>query len=1099
MGIETPSYEANNNFDKKSLKKLEQELILQNTKKQKELLKNNISQKLINELTSSSWYKVYHNDILSLINKLTTKWNHIKFNNEWDKIWPGDIIKISNWKVFRIHNWIHTIVWIVTEWFKKTDQTTSKIIISKANEKKPNKTISTSKNPPNNPPSDNTKTSIDKKISIKPKNITKNIETPPKEIWEQQYIIKKWKTYLIWPDWKYTLVKETLTPKEKEELEQFKKLDILYKILDIWKTEAHKIVEWLYWKDYRDDDNIINKQIKNITSLFNKIFQKVQQWEDITNDINEIFKDIQTAEDQEDIIWSSDMADVKKLFFNILNKKNVSSKDIIPIYNKMTYGWLSWNSETIKDLISNHLLSNDKRFEDIKNILNNKNTIQYISNWNIGKLTKLLGNKELAQNIIDSYNKIKINQNKQVEDYQKLVAKLNAKRPKDKQINVNDYINANVQISTLILLKNTLIRAKIEKMPNRWNENSTYTWLYANITWLAEDKWIDDLFVISDDNIDSATEIAGTLLITAVSFWVWTLVEAWVMWAIDATTIAIRTARWIDVAVDATEAASWATRMEKIYSTATWIWKWAGTSTIRWTSFYEWSTITQNLIFWKNWFSSWDDNIANWKEIFKTIAFMWVLKASWNIMEKFASKYKIKPNATVPKYMLTSKKIAEVAIQAWLISGTSYWIDYIFDGKKDWSWAEYAQAIVMVWLLRKSEKLEKKISKINFSKNDNWNISIKLSFSKIKNKIFNTVSEVRSKFLNKTETEYFQHKTTWKQYYKKNWKFYTIDWKLASKSLKPENLEKIKTQTSKKEQTISRTTLSKYEEKIFNSKFIEKFKDNKTQTLKNEKWESITIQKKSNWEYTFNNGNKLYSKKEMLSHIDESYKINELNELNYDSILKIWEGKTIIIWKKFWIPYTWKMEILENGEIKINWKIIKDKAKIKKIISEPKIREEILKKGLDKITINDILKQISEQKWMDKLKWLSKWALKIWLERIKTIAATWLFWGITSVIFYELWEHKKAEKISDRFINLLIAFSEWAALWILFSWIWTWWKILLTTLKWTWKVIAIPIKWTYNIVSKHKKITALSALWLWTAYYLTEDEQKKLVKNNTQK
>jgi uncharacterized membrane-anchored protein YitT (DUF2179 family) len=65
--------ESNNNFENKSLRHLEAEKAIAESKENRESLKENISQGIINKLTSKDGYTVRSKDILSLINKLTSR------------------------------------------------------------------------------------------------------------------------------------------------------------------------------------------------------------------------------------------------------------------------------------------------------------------------------------------------------------------------------------------------------------------------------------------------------------------------------------------------------------------------------------------------------------------------------------------------------------------------------------------------------------------------------------------------------------------------------------------------------------------------------------------------------------------------------------------------------------------------------------------------------------------------------------------------------------------------------------------------------------------------------------------------------------------
>jgi len=80
------------NIEKKSLRELEKEKINLETQVKKEKLKNAISQSIINKVNSKKGYQVKKNDVLSIINEITTKWNHINFFKPADNIWPWDIM-----------------------------------------------------------------------------------------------------------------------------------------------------------------------------------------------------------------------------------------------------------------------------------------------------------------------------------------------------------------------------------------------------------------------------------------------------------------------------------------------------------------------------------------------------------------------------------------------------------------------------------------------------------------------------------------------------------------------------------------------------------------------------------------------------------------------------------------------------------------------------------------------------------------------------------------------------------------------------------------------------------------------------------------------
>ena len=238
------------------------------------------------------------------------------------------------------------------------------------------------------------------------------------------------------------------------------------------------------------------------------------------------------------------------------------------------------------------------------------------------------------------------------------------------------------------------------------------------------------------------------------------------------------------------------------------------------------------------------------------------------------------------------------------------------------------------------------------------------------------------------------------------------------------------------------------------------------------------------------------SEKEMLKKIDESFRLKFIDDHNVKMILSLWKNQEFNLLKTLWHPINWKIQIKEWWKVLLNWKEI-SKNRIKQLLKIPKIRESILKQKLENMTIKQLLSQVKNLKWFEKLKWLSDWALRIWLERFKALAISWLIWWTLSTILFEILNENKADTKTERFLELLQVFALWASGWIILSWLKTWTMLVWWTIKWTsklwWKAVETPI----NYISKYKKSTiALGVLWIWWAYYIFSDNWNS--KNNQQ-
>jgi hypothetical protein len=171
--------------------------------------------------------------------------------------------------------------------------------------------------------------------------------------------------------------------------------------------------------------------------------------------------------------------------------------------------------------------------------------------------------------------------------------------------------------------------------------------------------------------------------------------------------------------------------------------------------------------------------------------------------------------------------------------------------------------------------------------------------------------------------------------------------------------------TAKSSKEILVNELTSSETNIFKKLFLDKFKETKSITIENWNWWATTINKQSNGLFTINKNNwpkgKALSENDLLSKIDNVYKVDFIETHNLAQTLKIWKGQDINLLKTYNLPFTGKIKIREWWIVELNWKELEAKY-IKKIFKIPRIRQELLEKtyNLDKASISKSISQSSE-------------------------------------------------------------------------------------------------------------------------------------------
>ncbi len=545
------SLENSNHFENKSLRQLESEKISAETKQNVQELKEDISKWIINKLNSTEGYIVRNNDILSLINKITSVWNHINFNNEWDRIWPWDIIKIENWKIFRTHNWEKVQVWVVTKGFDKITipvkqenaslnlvanlKTTKlkpkvkKVVIPKSAHEWKKLTTQKKKKIPTQP---------SWKINTQHKNNETIIETVT-----QHYTIEIKPTWAIipWVDNKADiLVDPSYMEKDRSQLEWEAKIryESLATVLEIWTINAQKVALNDAFLDKTKEN--IGKWITEVYSLLNWSLNTLFEDKNTFNDrIKKIFDVIIKVEDNErDIIDEWDMKDVKELLLWI-NERNYEDQ-MLQIYDQMRIGFAydNWDTTVVREKIADKLLG-EQKFEFIQKISSKiLNTNEEITNSSIENILYWINIPE------DIKEKIQIDLKLTINELQKegIWSKANAMLKKwyDSftemyQINktifsLKDFKVFQMNQTFARIAKHQILRSYIWTFKNRWDDQTTYQWMYADIVWLWE-SWTfwgkTDYMSPADENIGYAEEIWATIATSLIPWWLW---YVWAKW-----------------------------------------------------------------------------------------------------------------------------------------------------------------------------------------------------------------------------------------------------------------------------------------------------------------------------------------------------------------------------------------------------------------------------------------------------------------------------------------------------------------------------------------------------------------------------------------
>ncbi len=464
--------------------------------------------------------------------------------------------------------------------------------------------------------------------------------------------------------------------KISEEIEvNYKKKNLLWNILEIWIEQASKVQQGILLKSIRDDDNIIEAQISTVISLYRNLEQQffMLNTEDFNKKVQEIFAAMYIAENEEEIIGYNDMQKVESAFFSQSQESNAI---FLQTMNAMRYGGWSGNSKWVQNAIEQQLLQTED-FQDVRDIISQiPEFIDLLESNDFSSLNNILG-RDIAAQLISQYGKIKNTISKRIQ----------SQSEGKTQEEIQNALTLGVHESLSLLLWKTLTYKKISHMQYRGDSEHSLTWMYADIVWLWENNgFLNDIFNVSDENIDWIIEWWVTLAIGVLTLGAWTVAMVWARALISWVWLSSRLAR-----------------SGKIMSFIWW-------SALDGLSFYEGATLASNLLYREN-FREVLDETGNIQEIWKSMLFMGML----NGVMRGASLLRRKPfiqNIESKVWSSLSPQISQVILYgSWLglstgaIMGISGTIEELFWQWWEPSWREYFHLLALLGVFHRIQNI----------------------------------------------------------------------------------------------------------------------------------------------------------------------------------------------------------------------------------------------------------------------------------------------------------------------------------------------------------------------------------------------------------
>lgn len=358
--------------------------------------------------------------------------------------------------------------------------------------------------------------------------------------------------YLIQPD-------GTEVPMEIQELPS---LDSLYpwliEYITIWSEAAQQKIAEMTARWATSDDELINTSIAEVDERFRELSESIFSYpRDEANErriIQEMFAAINRAE------WNGNWIEGETILTNneeieaILLDPNISPEEkrlaVMRLSReRLTYMWL-WtefgNSSRVRSMLADQLLATGD-FAWINNLLEDPELIS-LAQWGIRNTDALTQKiqaaginedngftrhdaRSIAEHLITQAGEIseRLNSQENREYFQTLLAEVNPQRVAagEEELSLNDLIEHQENIALIEYAKHLLLRTHIMQMEHRGDQDTSLTGMYADISWLAENRWgLRDLFDYADSSIDWIIEWSTFVVTTIVTMGAWALAVA---------------------------------------------------------------------------------------------------------------------------------------------------------------------------------------------------------------------------------------------------------------------------------------------------------------------------------------------------------------------------------------------------------------------------------------------------------------------------------------------------------------------------------------------------------------------------------------------
>lgn len=478
---------------------------------------------------------------------------------------------------------------------------------------------------------------------------------------------------------------------------------LLYLVWEIWWKEAERVtnditIAWetasSYWIIWGVDlpRNQSNKEA--MIECISAIPEYLKNW-----DIDSVFALMKEAENMvpwlffDGVVWE-ELDEV----FEIIKKTNASNadKNFITIMNLLRGGYINmWNKMEVKDVVADKLIEKDVNFANIDEIIHNPNLGSFILNKNWRELW-IENDVNLQNALYEAYETSETNTKKlrsRWEEKNLEIEEYNKQNPGNEQpiFRIEDLQKNQMAIDLWLRVKHTLVRNQIDKMKKRWDETSL-TWLYADITWLAEETegfaglWgAADYIAHGDDQVDTITEIAFEWAVFIATMWAWFGVA-------QAARLALWWAARVANQFRRLNAAGKLTRTSKIVRWGTAL-VWGAVDSV---AFYEWYNTANNLLRGNDLFEWWD----NKRQLFHTLAF-WTWGRALPMLGTIDKFWISKMIDKLPKWAIAVWYIAE----AFSAEAVRVAIDEkLFDEHTEYSLEGVIQGLLFLGAVRKAGK-----------------------------------------------------------------------------------------------------------------------------------------------------------------------------------------------------------------------------------------------------------------------------------------------------------------------------------------------------------------------------------------------------------